>query len=277
MNRRSLHVGLLAVCATLVFTASVSAMYHPTLGRFAQRDPKGYVDGMSLYEYVRSSPLTKVDPDGTEFHVVEAEQNESKDKPQYTPKTKDVKKPDGTIEKVPIVKDYVDKVKEMAKAVKEIPEEDFTARQKAGEVVWDGKPFEGARQDYLDKLGRELNSSWEVQNSGGADSLRKKADELKAKNTQPEDSTGIGVHAAPQAKNVYINDEKVPRDPTMKELGERKGAKGEVLTGNCYREKDVKEAFSFVGEGKVVTQEGELKSITFTPARLRRVEEKKEP
>ena len=31
-------------------------MYHPTLGRWLQRDPLGYVDGMSLYEYVRSAP-----------------------------------------------------------------------------------------------------------------------------------------------------------------------------------------------------------------------------
>jgi len=64
MNRRSLPAVLLAVCATLVFTASVSAMYHPTLGRFAQRDPKGYVDGMSLYQYVRGAPTNSCDPTG---------------------------------------------------------------------------------------------------------------------------------------------------------------------------------------------------------------------
>jgi RHS repeat-associated protein len=32
-------------------------MYHPTLGRWGQRDPLGYVDGMSLYEYVRGAPI----------------------------------------------------------------------------------------------------------------------------------------------------------------------------------------------------------------------------
>ena len=37
---------------------------HPTLGRFCQRDPSGYVDGMSLYQYVRSAPLTFTDPRG---------------------------------------------------------------------------------------------------------------------------------------------------------------------------------------------------------------------
>jgi len=39
---------------------------HPRLGRFLQRDPLEYVDGMSLYEYVGSAPLGFVDPSGAE-------------------------------------------------------------------------------------------------------------------------------------------------------------------------------------------------------------------
>ncbi len=38
--------------------------YHPDLGRWLQRDPLGYVDGMSLYEYVRGNPLKFLDPFG---------------------------------------------------------------------------------------------------------------------------------------------------------------------------------------------------------------------
>jgi len=38
--------------------------YHPTLGRFLQRDPKGHVDGMNLYEYCRSHPTAATDPTG---------------------------------------------------------------------------------------------------------------------------------------------------------------------------------------------------------------------
>ena len=38
--------------------------YSPTLGRWLQRDPSGYVDGVSLYEYVASSPLSWFDPFG---------------------------------------------------------------------------------------------------------------------------------------------------------------------------------------------------------------------
>jgi RHS repeat-associated protein len=42
--------------------------YHPTLGRWMQRDPIGYVDGMGLYEYVGSEPVAWTDPSGlTEY------------------------------------------------------------------------------------------------------------------------------------------------------------------------------------------------------------------
>jgi RHS repeat-associated protein len=37
---------------------------HPNYGRFMQRDPLGYVDGMSVYEYVKSSPVVRLDSDG---------------------------------------------------------------------------------------------------------------------------------------------------------------------------------------------------------------------
>jgi RHS repeat-associated protein len=39
-------------------------MYDPHLGRFMQRDPLGFVDGMSLYQYVGSRPLVMTDPTG---------------------------------------------------------------------------------------------------------------------------------------------------------------------------------------------------------------------
>jgi RHS repeat-associated protein len=39
-------------------------MLHPALGRFMQRDPLGYVDGMSLYELTRSTPTIARDPSG---------------------------------------------------------------------------------------------------------------------------------------------------------------------------------------------------------------------
>jgi len=44
--------------------------YDPTLGRFVQRDPLGYVAGPSLYAYVSSSPQNATDPPGVkEFNI----------------------------------------------------------------------------------------------------------------------------------------------------------------------------------------------------------------
>jgi len=39
-------------------------MLHPTLGRFIQRDPMRYIDGMNIYEYIKTRSLTLVDPHG---------------------------------------------------------------------------------------------------------------------------------------------------------------------------------------------------------------------
>ncbi|MCX5651770.1 MAG: RHS repeat-associated core domain-containing protein, partial [Planctomycetota bacterium] len=38
--------------------------YSPPLGRWLERDPAGYVDGMGLYEYVRGGAIDAVDPSG---------------------------------------------------------------------------------------------------------------------------------------------------------------------------------------------------------------------
>lgn len=41
--------------------------YDPSLGRYTQPDPLGFVDGPSVYAYARSNPLVFVDPRGTDI------------------------------------------------------------------------------------------------------------------------------------------------------------------------------------------------------------------
>ena len=48
-------------------------MYHPTLGRWLGRDPLGYVDGTSLYEYCGDSPASVTDPLGLRSEASEHE------------------------------------------------------------------------------------------------------------------------------------------------------------------------------------------------------------
>jgi hypothetical protein len=68
---RSKHLlGVLAGFAAITFLAAeASATYHPTLGRWLQRDPIGYIEGMSLYAYAAAMPPNAVDPLGTTISV----------------------------------------------------------------------------------------------------------------------------------------------------------------------------------------------------------------
>ena len=59
-----LLASLLAITAISLDTHARSRYYHPTLGRFMQRDVLGHVDGMSLYQYAGSNPVVRTDPTG---------------------------------------------------------------------------------------------------------------------------------------------------------------------------------------------------------------------
>ena len=64
---RGIRRGVLALMLAAAVLAAVhpaDAEYHPTLGRFVQRDPIGYKDGMNAYEYETSNPVTGLDPNG---------------------------------------------------------------------------------------------------------------------------------------------------------------------------------------------------------------------
>ena len=86
-----------AVVAVGILAADASAVYHPSMGRFLQRDPgsgagspvrvgaagpvkgRGFVprdsagqyrDGMNLYQYVRSNPGSFIDPSGLKAYTI---------------------------------------------------------------------------------------------------------------------------------------------------------------------------------------------------------------
>jgi RHS repeat-associated protein len=62
-NNEILYAGYRLNAETQLYHVRARA-YHPTLGRFLQRDPAGYHDSTNLYQYVRSAPYTAVDPSG---------------------------------------------------------------------------------------------------------------------------------------------------------------------------------------------------------------------
>ena len=66
MRRPSMLAAILVGLAVLT-TSSASAMYHPTLGRWAARDPMGHTNDMSIIQYVGANPLRRTDPSGLIF------------------------------------------------------------------------------------------------------------------------------------------------------------------------------------------------------------------
>jgi hypothetical protein len=98
MTRSTTFTVLAAVLIALLWADTASAVLHPKMGRYLQRDPNGtaiappnrvdsarpyqggsfaqrdrgahpYADGMNLYQYMGSNPVKYVDPSGLERMV----------------------------------------------------------------------------------------------------------------------------------------------------------------------------------------------------------------
>ncbi|MEM9066592.1 MAG: RHS repeat-associated core domain-containing protein [Planctomycetota bacterium] len=65
MNRLMIWV----VLAVAAFASDAMAVYDASTGRWMQRDPIGYVDGMNLYAYVGSAPVKYIDSSGKAAHA----------------------------------------------------------------------------------------------------------------------------------------------------------------------------------------------------------------
>jgi hypothetical protein len=59
-----LLIALVALAGVLPTADRASAYYNPGLGRFMQRDPLGYVDGLSLYQYEQANTIRFLDAAG---------------------------------------------------------------------------------------------------------------------------------------------------------------------------------------------------------------------
>ena len=65
-----LVLAIVTYAFTLLLPQLSNGMYDPKHGRWLQRDPAGYMDGMNLYEYARSRPTVFADPSGKWGHDV---------------------------------------------------------------------------------------------------------------------------------------------------------------------------------------------------------------
>ena len=73
MRRTNALAAVIATVAFASFAADAWAYHHPRAGRFMQRDPAGYVDGMSLYAYGGANPAGGRDALGLAWSQTECE------------------------------------------------------------------------------------------------------------------------------------------------------------------------------------------------------------
>ncbi len=68
MTRSSFLTVLVALSCLLGIAPAASAHYDTVLGRWLERDPKGYVNGMNAAQYATSSPVRFQDSHGLDIH-----------------------------------------------------------------------------------------------------------------------------------------------------------------------------------------------------------------
>ncbi len=121
--------------------------YGPSLGRWMQQDPAGYVNGPDTYQFVQGNPRTGVDSLGLRIeYIQEAGSNDEK----------------GPFQDIAAIIDGYDKdmPKQIAFIDKWGGENWFSTAMKADGVFWDGKKLPAAftYQEFIDRIKREGSS-----------------------------------------------------------------------------------------------------------------------
>jgi RHS repeat-associated protein len=73
--RQHTYVGALGVRNEVATNSELLLMgqryYDPTLGRFLNQDPIGFVGGLNMFTYVGNSPVDRVDPSGLDWYITD--------------------------------------------------------------------------------------------------------------------------------------------------------------------------------------------------------------
>jgi len=160
--------------------------YHAGLGRFVSRDVLGYFDGPNMYQYSVGNPLQGVDPSGLRVLVLdvhaEAEEGESLERREWV---------------CPVTRRFITRLERM-------PDAHFDAAKEHGSVKFMGTEFEGSRQEYIDKLRRELRSYEYHVRSGGYRYAMRILELLHAYNTAPWDIAVLKPHGDEDERGVPL-------------------------------------------------------------------------
>jgi hypothetical protein len=167
--------------------------YHPTLGRWIERD-RAYYDGPNMYEYAKDGPSDLVDPFGLKCMIVQGDPGTSLAGVQYADETKK------WFEKT------FKAVDECVELLKKFDEKTFGEIRDKGKVLFDGEKFNGTLAQYTDQVKREKESIYVRQVRGGPDALAWKTTEFVCLNREKYDFTVVGLHGVSGEGTVRIND-----------------------------------------------------------------------
>jgi len=228
--------------------------YHPTLGRWMQRDPKGYVDGMSLYEYCHSEPTCARDPQGLRYFIL-MDASKVRESPNNY-----IKLDDGTTMKY---KDYVDghvkshnkAVDDRIRSVKSSPENTkfnlngkMVSRQEMVRALENERAFYHEVSSGKDKAKKEIRDYLEKQGAGSADEVVYETHT----NIRVLDKNKPRARGNVEVLSHSLGDEDVALKDTAKEFGGLLAGKNQpkLVVGACYMtDKEIKTIAAVKGGG----------------------------
>jgi RHS repeat-associated protein len=222
--------------------------HHPLLGRWINRDPKdqdvvagGYHDGMNLYQYVMSNPVSIVDPSGTVVKYVEISNTEGAQDVDFVAT--------GANDAMASYKKMINTLNSAtgdASYAKAQAENDKADPDPEKGVFWNGERYSGTKADYIALLQREYDGyAHVVMKTGGVEASVTKAKEFMGVLTEDDDVLVVSAHAS--MRWVREKDERVAHveiqgvhmvqaDVKAKFSTALAGLGGEFLFVSCYQD-----------------------------------------
>jgi len=227
--------------------------YHPTLGDWTGRDPKGYVDGMGLYEYVGSCPLNRFDALGLKYTYLVDPVLAGDTSKHVDPTTK---KPYTNLKAVEVYRDEHNALIETCK--KRVDDKDMV-RVKTFQIQVDGGAEEGGatmtfvgekrREEFKNALEKQKASVEEIPRGVEAATNMIAAEAAKA---QKGDQIILQTHTIGSTA-MLIGGETVPLDQAGSKLGNafKKTNADAAVVANCTQTQEHIQAIANVAGVRV--------------------------
>lgn len=212
-------------------------VYEPSAGRWMSQDPIGAAP--NLYAYCGNNPVIFVDPSGEVLVYIDVS-GKHKDGDAFVESDVII---EGVLGESKIFEDSRKKAKEVANEVAALDDAAFDTLAANGNVKFDGKPFTGRRDEYVEKVRREGQSAMYTQQNGDLDALVEKPKTAVSKNEQAHDVTALAVHGAPQG-NINIAGNWYPATSTLPKLDDlAKDIPGTYVRATCFTNEKKEEEY----------------------------------